>query len=167
MKGIRLTGVIPEDELSSPACKGVPTEDRYARGPVAVIECIEEIPCNPCELSCPRGAIKIGYPITNLPCLDEEKCIGCGLCIAKCPGLAIFVEDRTYSEEEALVSFPFEFVPLPEEGSFVRCVDRTGKTVCEAVIHRVEKGKQSDQTVVITVRVKKDFAHSVRSIERG
>ena len=91
-----------------------PSEERLAKGPVAVIECCQNIPCNPCETACKFGAIQVGDPITNLPVLDETKCIGCGVCITKCPGLAIFVVDK--SKEMATVSFPFEYLPLPEKG---------------------------------------------------
>lgn len=90
-----------------------PSEERLAKGPVAVIECCQNIPCNPCETACRFGAITVGDPITNLPVLDESKCVGCGVCITNCPGLAIFVVDK--SKGAATVSFPFEYLPLPEK----------------------------------------------------
>ena len=38
--------------------KGItPPEDRLNRGPVAVIECFQKIPCNPCYTKCISGAI--------------------------------------------------------------------------------------------------------------
>lgn len=49
----------------------IPSDERFAKGPVAVIECIQPIPCNPCEGACKFGAICVGDPIINLPCLDE------------------------------------------------------------------------------------------------
>ena len=70
---------------------GFPSEERMRKGPVAVIECVQEIPCNPCQAACPKKAITIGENITHLPVLDQEVCIGCGICISRCPGLAIFV----------------------------------------------------------------------------
>ena len=33
--------------------------DRIRKGPVAVIECYEEIPCDPCRTSCPKKAITL------------------------------------------------------------------------------------------------------------
>ena len=62
------TGTIPEKELEE--SPGYPSQKDLKRGPVAVIECTEEIPCNPCETVCKRGAIVVGEPITNLPHLD-------------------------------------------------------------------------------------------------
>lgn len=55
---------------------GWPDEERFAKGPVAVVECVQQIPCNPCESACPFHAIQIGQPITNTPQVDRGKCIG-------------------------------------------------------------------------------------------
>lgn len=73
----------------------------------------------------------MGEQITNLPCLDEEKCTGCGLCVANCPGLAITILDKSYSQAEATIDFPFEYLPLPVEGDIVDAVSRGGETVCK------------------------------------
>lgn len=57
-----------------------------------VIECTQNIPCNPCQDACRKGCIKIGSNITSLPVVDEEHpCIGCGMCVASCSGQAIFL----------------------------------------------------------------------------
>jgi Fe-S-cluster-containing hydrogenase component 2 len=143
---------------------GVPSEDRLGAGPVAVIECAQEIPCNPCEALCPHGAITVGQPITRLPVLDEDACIGCGLCIAGCPGQAIFVVDKTYAQGRATVQLPYEFLPLPEKGEVVDGLNRAGETVCEALVLRVQNPKKYDRTPVITVEVPTDCAMEVRSI---
>ena len=72
---------------------GWPDEERFAKGPVAIIECVQKIPCNPCEAACPAHAITVGNPITNTPVLDREKCIGCGVCTKACPNHLIFVDE--------------------------------------------------------------------------
>ena len=36
---------------------GYPSKERLAKGPIVVIECPEEIPCNPCETICPKNVI--------------------------------------------------------------------------------------------------------------
>lgn len=143
-----------------------PSEERFSKGAVAVIECTQEIPCNPCESACPFNAIKVGEPITNRPVLDEEKCIGCGVCVAQCPGLAIFLLDKTYSEEMASISFPYEYLPLPEEGQEVTAVDRSGKAVCKGEVIKVDTGKKNDRTTVMTISVPRDKSEVVRSIKR-
>lgn len=59
--------------------------------PKAIIECYENIACNPCSTSCPFEAITIGKDINNLPVVDFNKCTGCGICAYSCPGLAIMI----------------------------------------------------------------------------
>jgi NAD-dependent dihydropyrimidine dehydrogenase PreA subunit len=94
--GLRQSGVMSAEELS--CCPGVPSADRVQRGPCAVMECGEEIPCNPCEANCPRGAIRIGQDVTSRPSLDPETCVGCGVCVTRCPGLAIFLVDLSRAD---------------------------------------------------------------------
>jgi ferredoxin len=73
---LRSCGVISNEELIQFGV--LPSDERLAAGPVAIIECIEEIPCNPCEAICHKGAISIGFPIINLPKIDRNLCEGCG-----------------------------------------------------------------------------------------
>jgi Fe-S-cluster-containing hydrogenase component 2 len=143
-----------------------PTEQRFKKGPVAVIECTHEIPCNPCEGACKFSAITVGSPITNLPRLDEEKCIGCGICVPQCPGLAIFIVDKSYSDTKGKVSFPYEYFPVPEVGKEVDAVDRSGKVLGKGTIVKVQNPKNYDRTPVVTVEVDLDKLDEVRSISR-
>jgi len=154
------SGVASVEELRrSP---GYPSRTRLKAGPVAVIECVEDIPCNPCEAACPHGAIRVGKPITRLPVLDEKKCTGCGRCIPACPGLAIFVVDATYSEAEAAVSMPYEFLPLPKKDAAVDALDRAGKRVCSGRVVRVSCLPRNRGTAVVTIAVPKAYAEQVR-----
>ena len=79
--------------------------DRLSPRRIAVIECPEEIPCNPCETVCPQGCDPGGESITSRPRLDTRHCIGCGACVAARPGLAIFLvsSDNNGPDE---VTFP-------------------------------------------------------------
>jgi len=144
---------------------GYPSESRIKKGPVAIIECVEEIPCNPCETICPKGAIKVGVPITNLPELNEEKCIGCGRCIPVCPGLAIFVLDYNFTKKEVSLSIPYEFLPLPENGDIVKCLDRNGKYVCDGKIIKVIPPEKNNMTGIITFSFPKKYYNFVRSFK--
>jgi len=143
-----------------------PSKRRFAKGPVAVIECVQEIPCNPCEAACPFGAITVGERIINIPTFQEDLCTGCVQCVAKCPGLAIFIIDKTYSQDTATVSFPHEYLPLPEKGDLVQAVDRQGNVVCSAEVLRVVRPKAFDRTAVVTIIVPKHFADDVRGMKR-
>lgn len=139
-----------------------PSAERRAKGPVAVIECYQNIPCNPCYTSCKKKAIKELIDINDRPELKEEICNGCGVCVYNCPGLAITVIDETYSETEALVKIPYEFLPLPKEGGYVTGLNRDGNPVCRATVVKVLAGKAVDKTSVVTLAVPKELSMEVR-----
>jgi Fe-S-cluster-containing hydrogenase component 2 len=153
-----------DELLQSP---GYPSEERFEEGPVAVIECLQEIPCNPCETACKAGAIEVGEPITRIPILHAECCTGCGLCIPGCPGQAIFVIHKNWSDRWASISLPFEMLPLPEKGATVPAVDRAGNVVCPAKVIHVSLAKRNDRTAVVTISIPKEAIHLVRGIGRG
>ena len=156
------SGVLSKKVLSK--LPGMPSERRMKKGSVVVIECAQEIPCNPCESSCPQSAITIGEDINSLPVLDEDKCTGCGLCISVCPGLAIFAIDLTYSEQEALVQLPHEFLPLPKKGDTVKCLSREGSAVSDGKVIKVSNPRRNDRTPVVSVAVPKEYVQEVRAI---
>lgn len=131
---------------------------------LAVIECPQRIPCNPCASSCPTGAIKAFEDINDTPVIDYQKCIGCAKCVAQCPGLACFVVDLTYGEAaEALVKLPFEMLPVPVEGTSVDCLNRVGEAVAKGkVLHVTEPLR--DKTRVVHVVVPKDRVMDIRAV---
>ncbi|GAI67897.1 unnamed protein product, partial [marine sediment metagenome] len=46
---------------------------------------------------------------TQLPYFtDDDDCIGCGQCVAVCPGLAITLVDYRKDKESPVVTFPLE-----------------------------------------------------------
>lgn len=139
-----------------------PPADRIMRGPVAILECPQLIPCNPCESACPKGAIKVGTPITNIPSVDWDKCTGCGSCIHQCPGMAIFVMDGT----KDVIGMPYEFLPLPKIGEEMFCLDRKGQLKCKGQVVKVIDKKHQDRTAVIYLKVPKDYLMDVRNIRK-
>lgn len=161
---LKKTGAPSLEELA--ASPAFPSEEQFMRGPVAVIECVEEIPCNPCESACPRGIIHVGEPITNLPRIDLEGCTACGSCVAACPGLAIYIKDYTYSESTATITFPYEYLPLPKVGDAVEVVDRHGEPVCEGTVLKVRAPKVYDRTALVTVEYPKAHFYEAISIKR-
>lgn len=123
--------------------------------PKAILECFEEIPCNPCSTSCPVNAIEIGENINDKPQLHVDVCTGCGICIFSCPGLAIMVAQLR--GDQAVFRVPYELLPLPNKGDVWHGIDRSGEIICEALIENVSFTKRQDRTAILTVAV--DAAH--------
>lgn len=142
--------------------KELPSKERLKEGAVAIVECTEQIPCNPCTVACKFGAIT-KESLTSPPEIDYEKCVGCKKCISVCPGLAIFVINTNFEEERALVSLPYEMHPVPAEGDRVTALDRAGTEVGTGEVINVRKGKRD--TMVISVAVDQDLAMQVRAIK--
>jgi Fe-S-cluster-containing hydrogenase component 2/bacterioferritin-associated ferredoxin len=142
---------------------GFPGMETLSQKKCVVIECKQNIPCNPCEAACPHGAITVGEPITNLPVVDKDKCVGCGLCVAKCPGQAIFLVDQT-AEDYDTVTIPYEYYPLPEKGQEVYCLSRDGHFLTMGTIVRAIMTKVNDRTAVVEIKVPKGYGMQVRNL---
>jgi Fe-S-cluster-containing hydrogenase component 2 len=98
--------------------------------------------------------------------MDFEKCIACGACIAACPGLAIYIKDYTYSDIMALLSFPYEYYPLPKAGDIVQAVDRHGNCVCDAKVIKVRNPKSNDHTAIVTIEYPKQYFEEAVNMKR-
>lgn len=128
-----------------------------------VMECTQNIPCNPCQDACPKGCIKIGENITALPAVDETaECIGCGMCVASCSGQAIFLVNEDYEEGYASITIPYEFYPLPEANQKGDALGRNGEVLCEAEVVSVKTAKAFDHTNLLTIKVPKNMAMRAR-----
>ncbi|MCD5407713.1 4Fe-4S binding protein [Candidatus Bipolaricaulota bacterium] len=158
MASFRETGVLSSQDLAG----RLPSPERLGRGPCALIECVEEIPCNPCEDACPVGAISVGDPITNPPVLDFERCTGCGTCLGVCPGLAIFLLDL--SSGTAKVTLPHELLPVPQPGEEVELLSRAGEPLGRGTVVRT---RRAETTWLVTVELPGEgLLWEVRAIRR-
>lgn len=130
-----------------------------------VIECTQNIPCNPCQDACSKKCIKIGEKITSLPVIDEEKkCSGCGMCVASCSGQAIFLVNEDYEPGYASVVLPYEFLPLPAKGYRGKALDRSGSIICDAQVVDVKSSPAFDHTNLLTMKVPVEYAMKARFI---
>ena len=151
IKEYEKTGILSLKDLK------LPTDDQFKKG-VAIIECVQEIPCDPCVAICPVSAISM-KDINDTPKIDYSKCTGCKRCVGICPGLAIFV--IKYKDDKALITIPYEFLPIPKVEDFVLALDREGKPIGKA---RIVMVKKSNKTTVLTIEVEKEVAMEVRNI---
>ena len=164
-ESLEATGVLNESQLRE--TPGYPEDADLDNGPTVVIECAELIPCDPCQYVCPHDAIFVGQPITRLPKVDHSRCIGCGLCIPTCPGLAIFVVNKHYSDTTGTVSLPYELHPLPKAGEVVAAADRSGQYVCDARVISAPCPASFHKTAVVTLEVPKEEIMTVRGLHRA
>ena len=151
MKRWEREGVVELEDLK------IPSEEHLRKG-VAITECLQEIPCNPCVESCPVDAISM-ETINDTPKVDYDKCIGCGNCVDACPGLAMFLVK--VDGEKALVTLPYEFLPVPEKGERVKALNREGMEICDAVVKRIRRGR----TLLVTIEVPAEYVMEARNIK--
>ncbi len=156
-------GYMTEEELAQ-----FPTVDSHQKGVHPVIECTQNIPCNPCQEACNFGCISVGENITKLPgVVAGSKCVGCGMCVANCPGQAIFLVNEEYEEGYASITLPYEFLPLPKAGDQGTALSRKGEAVCPATVVSAKVNKTFDHTVLLTIKVPQEFANTARFYKPG
>ncbi len=156
-QNLLLHGYVSDDEIER--YPGV----THKVGVHPVMECTQNIPCNPCQDACKKGCISIGSNITSLPIVvDSSECINCGMCVASCSGQAIFLVDEDCGDGTATVTLPYEFLPLPEAGTKGKGLGRDGKAICDAEVVAVKSNKAFDKTNLLTIRVPKEYAMKAR-----
>jgi len=131
-----------------------------------VIHCIQEIPCNPCSTICPTNSINIeGDPILGIP-KYEGSCIGCGKCVAICPGLAITLVDHRKDKEHPIVTIPYEVKNFHiKVGDMVAGTDINGSILGSFEVVNVLDVKANNRTQLIKIRSDKAVAAKIVSFE--
>ena len=143
----------------------LPSRERLEKGRVAVIECIEEIPCNPCSVVCPTGAI-FKADLCTPSIVEVDKCAGCTKCVAVCPGLAIFLQ--MIKGGKGYVTMPYELNPAPKVGDKAFMYDRSGKEVGIGNIVQPtyqDKGDSYPRWIVTVDMDNPDLSYEVRAIK--
>jgi Fe-S-cluster-containing hydrogenase component 2 len=153
-------GLIRLEDLVS--FKAVPSERRLnSKRPVAMIECIQEIPCNSCAIACKMGAIHMAN-VTDLPSVDFDKCTGCMACAMVCPGLAVFL--LRAENGVGFVTLPYEVLPVPKTGDPANACDRGGKLLCKSKVVRVLSPERNSGTALVTIEVPEDLLLEARNV---
>ncbi|MDA3932169.1 MAG: 4Fe-4S binding protein [Tenericutes bacterium] len=142
-----------------------PKDKKVLFRPKAIIECYDEIPCNPCETVCPFSAITIGEDINAIPQIDFDKCTGCGICVHSCPGLAIIV--AMIKNGKAYFKVPYELLPLPKVKERWLAVNRNGDVISKCKIENVMTAKKStNNTTIVTVSLEQPYLYDFITIRR-
>ena len=94
--------------------------------------------------------------------VKDADCKNCGMCIASCSGQAIFLVNEECEDGMASITMPYEFLPYPVKGTKGSGLDRAGRIVCEAVVDSVKTSPAFDKTALLTIKVPKEYANTVR-----
>ena len=149
-------GYVTKEDIEAFPNSGIKTSGIHP-----VIECTQNIPCNPCQDICTHHCIMVGEDITKIPQFrPEHKCVGCGLCVANCPGQAIFLVENGTDEDK--VTIPYEFFPLPQIGEKGQGCTRAGEPICTAEVVAVKDLPINDHTVLLTLSVPAGMGNEVR-----
>ncbi len=143
----------------------LPSRERAEKGRVAVIECIESIPCNPCAFVCPSNGIKKDG-LSTPAVVQQDICSGCTKCVTVCPGLAIFM--MLIKDGKGYVTMPYELTSVPTIGDKADMMDRSGKVVGIGTIVHPTYHARDDSTPrwVVTVEMDDpDLTYEVRAIK--
>lgn len=133
-----------------------PKLDRNGYRPV--FHCYQEIPCNPCTSICPYDSIHLSGKtgtIMDLPEFDG-KCMGCGLCVLICPGLAITLVRPSPKSGLAEVVLPHEFHHSYQPGDHLPIRDSEGLPLGTGVVIE-SRFNRKHRTYLITVEVPEEI----------
>ena len=156
-------GYYKKDELDE--FNVLPPKSVVQQKRVALIECVEEIPCNPCAVVCRVNAIQ-KETLCSPGVVDWDKCTGCTLCVAVCPGLAIYLQN--IKNGKGYVTMPYELLPAPKVGMEVKLMDRSGTVVGMGKIVTPTyqaKGDAFPRWVVTVEMDDSDLSYEVRAIK--
>ncbi|AEF96914.1 4Fe-4S dicluster domain-containing protein [Methanotorris igneus] len=117
---------------------GISRVKKFDGIPIFCMQC--ETP--PCKEICPVDAI---YLKENIPIVNKEKCIGCGMCAIACPIGAIFVEEKV-AHKCTLCLDVDRITPACIEA----CKDNALKLVCDESLEMIKEEKRKKLIKIIS-----------------
>lgn len=132
-----------------------------------VFYCNQEIPCNPCTSVCDQKQIEtVDDLITQLPYFKgDQDCIGCGKCVAVCPGLAVVLLDYRKDKNNPFVTFPLELSDKKlEKGQKINVVSNQ-EDLGEFEVYRSRLLQEFPKTQLITVKLPSEIAQKAVGIK--
>ena len=125
-----------------------------------LFHCNQEIPCNPSTSVCSLEQIKtVDDLITQLPYfVDDQDCIGCGKCVAVCPGLAITLIDYRKDNKSPVVTFPLELTSEKIEVGQTVMVVSNDRELGEFEVTRARFLKEFRKTQLVSVKLPSEIA---------
>ncbi len=129
-----------------------------------VIHCYQEIPCNPCTTVCPHDSIRLTGKTGTIMDLPQfsGKCIGCGMCVLICPGLAITLVRKSKDGLAELV-LPYEFDHNFQPGDEVTLRDVEGRDLGTGTVLKTRFNKKH-RTHLLNLEVAAEIATQVAGI---
>jgi Fe-S-cluster-containing hydrogenase component 2 len=143
--------------------KHLPSEELMRKKKMAIVECLQEIPCNACVDACKYNAVTKAH-INDPPKVNWENCNACMQCIRECPGLAMFIV--TLKDGKAQISIPWEMPYIPKKGDTIDVLDRKGARIGSGTVLRVVPPIKQNKTYIITFETDEKLVHKARNIRR-
>ncbi len=121
-----------------------------------IIRCTEEIPCDPCTEACPIHQIEMAEGNILKQPFFKGECIGCGQCVAACPGLAIVLVDERAdpANKTAMITVPWEITDIAvRPGKTVRTVGFEAERVGTGLVKAVKKSPALNKRQLVLLEV--------------
>lgn len=128
-----------------------------------LVDCPQEIPCDPCVKACSTGAISMDEGMCGKPRITEGQCNGCLSCLEVCPVSCIYLMEKR--EGETLMTLALDRLPRLSKGDEVILKDGNGKDLGRGRVIKSRAAQKDKGLRILTLKVPAEVAGSVRTVE--